>query len=229
MSGPVFVLVPGAGGAESYWQLVRDRLTARGVESVAVSLPGADPEAGLPEYVDIVVDVARAYDRVVLVAQSIGGFTASWAADRVEPEELVLVNAMIPVPGEAASQWWEATGSAAAMATNDVRQGRDPAHGLDDAVHFYHDVPPEVLALDPDDQEETEAIFVAPWGLEAWPDVPTRVIAGRDDRLFPLEFQRRVARQRLGLDVEVVPGGHLVALSRPDELTEALLRGHRPA
>lgn len=103
MSGPVFVLVPGAGGAESYWQLVRDRLTARGVESVAVSLPGADPEAGLPEYVDIVVDVARAYDRVVLVAQSIGGFTASWAADRVEPEELVLVNAMIPVPGEAAS------------------------------------------------------------------------------------------------------------------------------
>jgi hypothetical protein len=48
------------------------------------------------------------------------------------------------------------------------------------------------------------------------------VVAGRDDRLFPLEFQRRVARERLGTDVDVVPGGHLVALSRPAELTERL-------
>jgi pimeloyl-ACP methyl ester carboxylesterase len=44
------------------------------------------------------------------------------------------------------------------------------------------------------------------------------VIAGRDDRFFPLEFQRRVARDRLGLDVDVVPGGHLAAMSHPAEL-----------
>jgi pimeloyl-ACP methyl ester carboxylesterase len=54
--------------------------------------------------------------------------------------------------------------------------------------------------------------------------VPTRVIAGPGDRFFPLEFQRRVARDRLGTDVDVIPGGHLVALSHPTELTDQLIR-----
>ena len=53
--------------------------------------------------------------------------------------------------------------------------------------------------------------------------MPTRVLAGRDDRFFPLDFQRRVARQRLAAEVDVVPGGHLVALSRPAELTARLI------
>ncbi len=51
--------------------------------------------------------------------------------------------------------------------------------------------------------------------------MPTRVLAGRDDRFFPLALQRRVARERLGLDVAEVPGGHLCALSRPAELADA--------
>ena len=46
---------------------------------------------------------------------------------------------------------------------------------------------------------------------------------GSDDRLFPLEFQRRVVRDRLGLDVDVMPGGHLMALSQPEELARRLL------
>ena len=58
---------------------------------------------------------------------------------------------------------------------------------------------------------------------------PGSVISGpdrvsRDDRFFPLEFQRRVARERLGTDIDVVPGGHLAALSRPAEPTDQLIR-----
>ncbi len=52
--------------------------------------------------------------------------------------------------------------------------------------------------------------------------MPTRVLAGREDRFFPLALQRRVARERLGLDVVEVPGGHLCALSRTAELADAL-------
>jgi len=55
--------------------------------------------------------------------------------------------------------------------------------------------------------------------------VPIRVLAGRADRFFPLEFQRRVARERLGAEVgEVVeiPGGHLAALSYPAPLADRL-------
>jgi pimeloyl-ACP methyl ester carboxylesterase len=54
---------------------------------------------------------------------------------------------------------------------------------------------------------------------------PTRVIQGSDDRLFPLEFQREVVRSRLGLELEVMPGGHLVALSQPEELVSRILAG----
>jgi len=39
---------------------------------------------------------------------------------------------------------------------------------------------------------------------------------------FPAEFQRRVARERLGLSVDEMPGGHLVALSQPKELATRL-------
>jgi pimeloyl-ACP methyl ester carboxylesterase len=54
--------------------------------------------------------------------------------------------------------------------------------------------------------------------------VPTRVLAGRDDRLFPAAFQRRVARERLGIEADEIPGGHLVALSNPRELVDRLER-----
>ena len=59
-----------------------------------------------------------------------------------------------------------------------------------------------------------------PFALNAWPDVPTRVLAGRDDRLFPVDFQRRVARERLGIEADVIDGGHMVALGHPRELAE---------
>jgi pimeloyl-ACP methyl ester carboxylesterase len=51
------------------------------------------------------------------------------------------------------------------------------------------------------------------------------VVAGRDDRFFPLELQQRVARERLGVEPVVVPGGHLAALSHPDELA-AVIAGY---
>jgi hypothetical protein len=45
----------------------------------------------------------------------------------------------------------------------------------------------------------------------------------KDDRFFPATFQAHVARERLGKAVDEIPGGHLVALSRPQELVDLLL------
>jgi pimeloyl-ACP methyl ester carboxylesterase len=69
---------------------------------------------------------------------------------------------------------------------------------------------------------QSDTPFGESWPLEEWPGVPTRVIACRHDRLFPLEFMRRLARERLGVDVDVVDSGHLPALSRPVELAQLL-------
>jgi SAM-dependent methyltransferase len=55
-----------------------------------------------------------------------------------------------------------------------------------------------------------------------WPDVPTRFLLCRDDRLFPAEFMRRVVRERLGITPDEIDGSHCVALSRPRELADRM-------
>jgi pimeloyl-ACP methyl ester carboxylesterase len=49
------------------------------------------------------------------------------------------------------------------------------------------------------------------------------VVAGADDRFFPVEFQRRMARDHLGVEADVLPGGHLIALAQPASLARYLL------
>jgi pimeloyl-ACP methyl ester carboxylesterase len=158
---------------------------------------------------------------VVLVAQSMGGLTAPLVCDRVDVELLVLLNAMVPKPGETGGDWWKVTGQAEAQAQYFRLHGLDD--GDDDAVTYFHDVPAEVTA-EAMQQPLAQSMrpFEDPWPLAAWPDVPTRVVTGRDDRLFPAEFQRRIAEERLGLEPDLIPGGHLVALSRPVELADRL-------
>jgi len=218
-----FVLIPGAGGVAWYWHRVLPELQARGHEAIAVDLPGAEESAGLPEYADAVVAAVDGRRDVVVAAQSMGGFTAPMACARTPVRLLVLVNAMIPLPGETPGDWWGNTGweqarTAAALA------GGYPAE-FDLASYFLHDVPADVApAGAPHAYAEADIAFGQPCAIEGWPNVPTRVLAGRDDRFFPLEFQRRIARDRLGLDADVVPGGHLAALSHPAELVGRLAR-----
>jgi hypothetical protein len=49
------------------------------------------------------------------------------------------------------------------------------------------------------------------------------VVAGADDRFFPVGFQRALARERVGVEADVLPGGHLMALSQPAPLAAYLL------
>jgi len=201
-----YVLIPGAGGDGWYWHRVVPLLQ----DAVAIDLPGPDPAAGLPEYAELVLAAAADRERVVLVAQSMGAFTALQACERLAPERLVLLNAMIPAPGETAGAWWENTG-----------WPRPEGFSVD--THFLHDVPPEIAAASADHaHDEADMAFEQPCDFERWPDIPTTVLAGRDDRFFPLEFQQRVARERLGLEVVELPGGHLNALSEPEAVASAV-------
>jgi alpha-beta hydrolase superfamily lysophospholipase len=90
-----YILIPGAGGDAWYWHLLTDHLEVRGHEVVAVSLPASDDSAGWAEYTDTIVGAIGDRTGVILVAQSLGGFSAPLACARVPVELLVLVNAMI--------------------------------------------------------------------------------------------------------------------------------------
>ena len=218
-----FVLIPGAGGTASFWSRVTPLLQAGGHRAIAVDLPGADESAGLPEYTDLVLAALADQEDVMLVAQSMGAFTAPMVCARGPVRLLILVNAMIPQPGETPGEWWSNTGSEEARIAA-ARDGGYPAE-LDLETYFTHDLPAEVLASgEVSGGPEADIAFGQPCAIDRWPDVPTRVVSGREDRLFPLEFQRRLARDRLGLEVDVVPGGHLAALSYPAALADQLLR-----
>src|ERR687897_973833 len=116
-----YVLIPGAGGDAWYWHLLEPELRGRGHDVVAVAIG----------------------DRtgIVLVAQSFGGFTAPLVGERVSVDLLVMLNAMVPSPGESAGEWWTNTGHAKARVEQAARDGRDLTADEDLRDAFFHDVP----------------------------------------------------------------------------------------
>lgn len=213
-----YVLIHGAGDSAWYWHLVADELCERGHDVIAVDLPCEDESAGLSECADTVVDAIGDRTELVLVAQSFGAFTAPLVCARVPVELLVLLAGIVPLPGETGEEWWVNTGYEEATRE---RNG----HG-DSAIElFYHDVPP-ALAAEAMSRGRDQAATPGrePWPLEAWPDVPTKYLLCRGDRLLPAEWIRRVVRDRLGITADEIDGSHCVALSRPKELADRLER-----
>ena len=102
------------------------------------------------------------------------------------------------------------------------RKGYPPEFDLE--TYFLHDVDPGVAAEgEPYQRNETDTVFTSVCDFAGWPRVPIRVAAGAEDRFFPADFQRDVARDRLGVEADVLPGGHLNALSQPQALAGYLL------
>jgi pimeloyl-ACP methyl ester carboxylesterase len=219
-----YALIPGGGGDPWEWHRLVAELTSRGQEAIAIRLPAAHDTAGWSEYADAVVEAIGDRERVILVAASMGGFTAPIVCTRRRVDLLVLLNAMIPVAGETFNKWGANTGSESARRAYHANLGLSTADAEDDAVIYYHDLRSELRAEAQARtwQNQSMTPLEEPWPLASWPNVPTRVLAGRHDRMFPLEFQRRVARERLGIDVEAIDGGHMLALSNPTGLADRL-------
>ena len=119
----------------------------------------------------------------MLVAQSMGGFTAPLVCDRLPVRLLVLLNAMIPNPGETGGDWWENTGQPRRYAELAAAQGRVVGDGFDVVGVFFHDVPDDVTAeaMDRGGPEQSDTPFTQPWPPTAgrtcrpgyWPAVTT--------------------------------------------------------
>jgi pimeloyl-ACP methyl ester carboxylesterase len=210
-----FVVIHGAACRGELWETVGAELRARGHDMIAPDLPCEDPDAGLQEYTDTVVEAMGDRTRLVLVGHSLGGFTAPLVAARLPVDLIVLVAAMVPAPGETGIDWWANTGH------ND----ETPPWPDDERELFLHDVPAEVaVATMARVRDQTRRVMEEPWPLEAWPDVPTRFLLCREDRCFPADWLGRVVRDRLGITPDELDGGHMPYLSRPGELAERLVR-----
>ncbi|MBB4662787.1 alpha/beta fold hydrolase [Conexibacter arvalis] len=245
-----YAIVHGAGDVGASWDLVAERLRARGHAVVAPDLPCEDDGAGFGDYADTVADAVEAAwrerdaagdgrrgragaagaggatgagrsgpDQLVVVAHSLGGFTAPRLCARLPIDLFVLVSAMVPLPGESGSEWWEATGHDAAFAAARAAGG----WGADDRSVFLHDVPePLVAQASAFARDQSSTPMDEPFPLPAWPEVPTRFLLCRDDRFFPADWMRAIVRARLGIEPDEIGGGHAVYLSRPGQLAARL-------
>src|SRR5262245_8743153 len=213
-----FAFIHGAGDVGWYWHLVEAELRRRGHETISMDLPVEDDSAGLVEYARAVVTAIGGRRDPVVVAQSFGGYVAPIVCAQVPARLMVLIAAMVPSPGESAEEMFAYTGYSPGL--------RKDAGDLE---IFYHDVPPalarEAMARG---RRQSETPGKQPWPLAAWPEVPTRFVLCRDDRLFPAAWLRDVVRDRLGIAPDEIDSGHTPALRRPLDLAERL-EGYRVA
>jgi pimeloyl-ACP methyl ester carboxylesterase len=206
-----FALIHGGGGSGWDFHRLVPELAARGHDAIAPDLPITDKTAGLAEFTDTVLAALGDASDVAVVGHSYGGFTAPLVASKVRARVLVYLAGMIPAPGEPPGQWWGNTGFAAPS-------------GLSDIETYFNGVP---LSLAEEGmahgREQVSKEWDEPWPLPAHPDVPTRVVLCRDDRFFTPDFQRRVARERLGIEPDEVDGPHCAPLSHPAQIADLLV------
>lgn len=216
-----FALLHGGGEGGWSWHLVEAALRARGHATVAPDLPSDRPDATLADYATTVVEAVgdAAGPELVVVGLSLGAVTAPMACERTAAGLLVLVSPVVPKPGETVGGWFATTGQGVAHARVLADLGLG---GSDDEV-YYHDVP-DALAAEATrrGRDVVAAAMGEPWPLPAWPAVPTRVLVGRDDRMFPAPWLRGLVRERLGVEAEELPCGHCAHLAAPEELAARL-------
>ncbi|PRC47841.1 alpha/beta hydrolase, partial [Mycobacterium sp. ITM-2017-0098] len=162
-----YLLIPGAGGSAWYWHRVVPLLEQAGAEVLAIDLPADDDEADLLTYADVASIAAMdAAGPLTVVAQSMGAMTAPIVAERLPTESLVLVNPMVPTPGESAGQWWTNTGQKQAQVEYFRHLGLDRTD-FDVVEDFFHDVPAAVReeALRMPEPEQSDTPFIEPWPL----------------------------------------------------------------
>ena len=217
-----FALIHGAGNAFD-WSRLAPILRQAGHRVVAPDLPMADPEADFHTFADVLDAQLPDSSDLVVVGLSMGAFTAPVLAARHPGARMVLVAPMIPIPDETPGEWFTGVGVRQAQREAAEQGGYDPAFDLHRT--FFHDVPPEVVAdiMSGPEPVVADELFGRHCPITAWPDAPTRVIAGSKDRMFPFELISRLARERLGVQAEPMDTGHCVPLVRPQELAERLV------
>lgn len=203
-----FAILPGGGDSPSSWELVTANLRELGHDAIAIDLPVEDPDAGWDDYAKTTAAAVRGRPDVVVVAHSLGGFTAPLVCSYTPVRQLVLVAAMIPTPGAIAGDYRSESGYHDAQFDEDA---------------FYYDLSPEAVErAKRAERDQQDRVMGEPSPITRWPDVPTHFLLCRDDRCFSAVVSRRLVPARLGIQPDEIDGGHCIHLARPRELAERL-------
>ena len=213
-----FCLVHGAWHGGWAWDSLRAELEARGHRVVAPDLPCEDTDAGVAEYAAVVREALDGADDAIVVGHSLGGTTVPLVPARM----LVYLCAYVPEPGRAlADRSADAWGPGFAASLERDELGRSYWPDLAAAAHDLQ-YPPEAAALAARLRPQGRKPSVEPSPLAALPDEDRAFIVCADDYAIPPDFQRRMAREELGVEPIELPSGHSPMLSNVRELADAL-------
>jgi hypothetical protein len=218
------VLLHGAFHGPWCWDLLTPVLEDLGHQVGATDLPITDPLAGAAAYADAVIEsIAGWHEPPVVVAHSLAGLVGPLVAARRPVARLILLAAIMPVPGlsadqQSASDPWVSYVPSVLELTD---LGEDTmAIGPTSATElFFPDVAPDVASWAAGQlRPQAYRILREVTPLAAWPDVPVSSIVCRDDRAVDAGWGRAAARTRLGIEPVEIEGGHSPFLARPAEL-----------
>jgi pimeloyl-ACP methyl ester carboxylesterase len=169
--------------------------------------------------------IAAQKEPVILVAHSYGGSVITEAGNHPNVVGLVYITAFAPDQGESVGSLIQEFPPGGPVAP--VLPPQDGYLFLDHAkfpASFAQDVDPEKARFMADSQ--------VPWGLEAvggtiskpaWKSKPSWYLQVTDDRIIPIEAQRRMAK-RAGSKVTEVGGNHAIYVSNPQAVAALIER-----
>jgi pimeloyl-ACP methyl ester carboxylesterase len=214
------VLIHSTGQGAAGWERVVRALGERGRAAHAVELP-SDPGLRAADYTERVRRQVGPVAAPVVLAHSGAGPLLPAAARALNARHQVWLAAWVPDPE---ASFIEDTGRNLAAAFNPAWIGKDPTE--DDAVaaaFLYHDCDDATL----DWALSTRRLFVprAVYGerLALAPEIPSTYVVAAKDRTIRPGWQRRMARERLGVEPVELPTGHCPNVSRPRRLAELLV------
>ncbi|RFU46946.1 alpha/beta fold hydrolase [Paraburkholderia sp. DHOC27] len=221
MSQVTAILVHGAWANAACWSKVISALDARGLRSIAVSMPltSLEEDAAVVRRA-----IALAEGPVVLVGHSYGGAVATVAGNESKVTGLVYVAAFAPDSGESAgglNASVEPTSLAAEIRPDAegflklTREGIDSSFGQDltdseKLIAYATQGPTAAKALG-------DAV-----STPAWKTKPSWYIVAEHDHAIQPALQSKMA-ERAGSTRSSVASSHLVMLSHPDAVSDVIV------
>jgi pimeloyl-ACP methyl ester carboxylesterase len=219
------VLIHSTGQGAAGWERVVHALAERGGTAHVVELP-SDPELLADGYAGLIRRQVGVVAAPIVLAHSGAGPLLPAAARALQACHQVWLAAWVPDPE---ASFVEEIDRHARDAFHPDWIGKDPTE--DDAVaaaFLYHDCDEATLewAL------STRRLFL-PRGvyrqrLSLAPEIPSTYVVAAHDRTIRPAWQRRMARERLGVEPMEIRSGHCPNVSRPDRLAEILVDLDRP-
>ena len=214
------VLIHSTGQGAAGWERVVGALTERGHTAHAVELP-SDPELLAGDYARLIRGQVGAPAGPIVLAHSGAGPLLPAAARALRACHQVWLAAWVPDPE---ASFAEDTALHARVAFDPDWVGKDPTTDPAVAAAFlYHDCDEATLAW----ALSTRRLFL-PRGvygerLSLAPEIPSTYVVAAYDRTIRPEWQRRMARERLGVEPIEMPTGHCPNVSQPDRLAGILV------